>query len=49
MLKKGLEAKTWADISKPSVNIAVDAGSPMRPSHGVSRRNANIKVAEVAR
>jgi hypothetical protein len=27
MLKKGLEARTWADINKPTVNIAVDAGS----------------------
>jgi polar amino acid transport system substrate-binding protein len=27
MLKNGLEAKTWADISKPEISIAVDAGS----------------------
>jgi polar amino acid transport system substrate-binding protein len=27
MLKKGLEAKTWADINKPEVKIAVDVGS----------------------
>ena len=27
MLKKGLEAKTWADINRPEINIAVDAGS----------------------
>jgi polar amino acid transport system substrate-binding protein len=27
MLKKGLEAKTWADIDKPGIAIAVDAGS----------------------
>ena len=27
MLKKGLEAKTWGDINKPEINIAVDAGS----------------------
>ena len=27
MLKKGLEARTWADINKPAVTIAVDAGS----------------------
>ena len=27
MLKKGLAAKTWSDIDKPEVNIAVDAGS----------------------
>jgi polar amino acid transport system substrate-binding protein len=43
MLKKGLEAKTWADISKPSINIAVDAGSA---NETVARRfapNANIK------
>jgi polar amino acid transport system substrate-binding protein len=43
MLKKGLEAKTWADISKPSVNIAVDAGSA---NETVARRfapNATIK------
>lgn len=43
MLKKGLEAKTWADINKPSVNIAVDAGSA---NETVARRfapNATIK------
>ena len=43
MLKKGLEAKTWADIYKPSINIAVDAGSA---NETVARRfapNANIK------
>jgi polar amino acid transport system substrate-binding protein len=27
ILKKGLAAKTWADIDKPGLNIAVDAGS----------------------
>ena len=27
MLRKGLEARTWADLNKPSVNIAVDVGS----------------------
>src|SRR6201999_2391904 len=27
MLKKGLEAKTWADVNKPEVRIAVDVGS----------------------
>jgi polar amino acid transport system substrate-binding protein len=27
MLKKGLEAKTWDDINKPEVRIAVDVGS----------------------
>jgi polar amino acid transport system substrate-binding protein len=27
MLRKGLEAKTWADINKPEVRIAVDVGS----------------------
>src|SRR5664279_6359745 len=27
MLKKGMEAKTWADINKPDVTIAVDVGS----------------------
>lgn len=43
MLKKGLEAKTWADINKPSVNIAVDVGSA---NETVARRfapNATIK------
>ena len=43
MLKKGLEAKTWADISKPEVNIAVDVGSA---NEAVARRfapNATIK------
>ena len=43
MLKKGLEARTWADISKPSINIAVDAGSA---NETVARRfapNATIK------
>ena len=43
MLKKGLEAKTWADINKPTVNIAVDAGSA---NETVARRfapNATIK------
>ena len=43
MLKKGLEAKTWADISKPEVTIAVDAGSA---NETVARRfapNATIK------
>jgi len=27
MLKKGLDAKSWADINKPDVKIAVDVGS----------------------
>src|SRR6476646_5459328 len=27
MLRKGLEAKTWSDINKPEVRIAVDVGS----------------------
>jgi polar amino acid transport system substrate-binding protein len=27
MLRKGLDAKTWADINKPEVKIAVDVGS----------------------
>jgi len=27
MLRKGLEAKSWADINKPEVKIAVDVGS----------------------
>ena len=43
MLKKGLDAKTWADINKPSVNIAVDVGSA---NETVARRfapNATIK------
>src|SRR3954470_16606966 len=43
MLKKGLEAKTWADINKPTVNIAVDVGSA---NEAVARRfapNAAIK------
>ena len=43
MLRKGLEAKTWADINKPEVRIAVDAGSA---NEAVARRfapNATIK------
>jgi polar amino acid transport system substrate-binding protein len=43
MLKKGMEAKTWADINKPSVTIAVDVGSA---NETVARRfapNATIK------
>jgi polar amino acid transport system substrate-binding protein len=48
MLKKGLEAKTseiktWADINKPDINIAVDVGSA---NEAVARRfapNATIK------
>ena len=43
MLKKGLEAKTWADINKPEVKIAVDVGSA---NEAVARRfapNATIK------
>jgi polar amino acid transport system substrate-binding protein len=43
MLKKGLEARTWADINKPEVKIAVDAGSA---NEAVARRfapNATIK------
>ncbi|MDU8356895.1 transporter substrate-binding domain-containing protein, partial [Pseudomonas syringae pv. actinidiae] len=37
MLKKGLEAKTWADINKPEVKIAVDVGSA---NEAVARRFA---------
>ncbi len=43
MLKKGLEARTWADINKPDVKIAVDVGSA---NEAVARRfapNATIK------
>src|SRR5258708_11739620 len=43
ILKKGLEAKSWADISKPDVKIAVDVGSA---NETVARRfapNATIK------
>ena len=43
MLRKGLEAKTWADINKPEVKIAVDVGSA---NEAVARRfapNAAIK------
>ena len=43
MLKKGLEANTWADINKPAVTIAVDVGSA---NEAVARRfapNATIK------
>ena len=43
MLKKGLEAKSWADINKPEVRIAVDVGSA---NEAVARRfapNASIK------
>jgi polar amino acid transport system substrate-binding protein len=43
MLKKVLEAKTWADINKPEVRIAVDVGSA---NEAVARRfapNATIK------
>ena len=43
MLKKGLEAKTWGDINKPEVKIAVDVGSA---NEAVARRfapNATIK------
>src|ERR1700681_1120823 len=43
MLRKGLEARTWADINKPDVNIAVDVGSA---TEAVARRfapNAMIK------
>jgi polar amino acid transport system substrate-binding protein len=43
MLKKGLEAKTWADVNKPEVRIAVDVGSA---NEAVARRfapNATIK------
>jgi polar amino acid transport system substrate-binding protein len=43
MLRKGLEAKSWADISKPDVRIAVDVGSA---NETVARRfapNATIK------
>jgi polar amino acid transport system substrate-binding protein len=43
MLKKELQAKTWADINKPEVRIAVDVGSA---NEAVARRfapNATIK------
>ncbi len=43
MLKKGLEAKTWADVNKPDIKIAVDVGSA---NETVARRfapNATIK------
>jgi len=43
MLRKGLEAKTWADLNKPEVRIAVDVGSA---NEAVARRfapNATIK------
>jgi polar amino acid transport system substrate-binding protein len=43
MLKKGLDARTWADLNKPEVNIAVDVGSA---NETVARRfapNATIK------
>ena len=43
MLRKGVEAKTWADINKPEVRIAVDVGSA---NEAVARRfapNATIK------
>ncbi len=43
MLKKGMEAKSWADISKPDVKIAVDVGSA---NETIARRfapNATIK------
>ena len=43
ILKKGLQAKTWADINKPDVTIAVDVGSA---NETVARRfapNATIK------
>jgi polar amino acid transport system substrate-binding protein len=43
MLRKALEAKTWADVNKPEVKIAVDVGSA---NETVARRfapNATIK------
>jgi polar amino acid transport system substrate-binding protein len=43
MLKKGLEARTWADVNKPGVTIAVDVGSA---NETIARRfapNATIK------
>jgi len=43
MLRKGLEASTWADLNKPEVKIAVDVGSA---NETVARRfapNATIK------
>jgi polar amino acid transport system substrate-binding protein len=43
MLKKGLEVRTWADVNKPTVTIAVDVGSA---NETVARRfapNATIK------
>jgi polar amino acid transport system substrate-binding protein len=39
MLRKGLEAKTWADINRPDIRIAVDAGSA---NEVVARRFAPI-------
>jgi polar amino acid transport system substrate-binding protein len=43
LLKKGLEARTWADVNTPEVKIAVDVGSA---NEAVARRfapNATIK------
>src|SRR3954464_14000115 len=43
MLRKGLDAKTWADVNKPEIKIAVDVGSA---NETVARRfapNATIK------
>ena len=37
MLRKGLEARTWADVNKPEVKIAVDVGSA---NEAVARRFA---------
>ena len=44
ILKKGLDAKTWADLSKPEIIVGVDAGSA---NETVARRfapKASIKV-----
>ena len=44
ILKKGLDVKTWADLSKPEIIVGVDAGSA---NETVARRfapKANIKV-----
>ncbi len=43
MLKKGLEAKTWADINKPEVRIAVDVGSVNETTARRFAPNATIK------
>ncbi len=37
ILRKGVEAKTWSDINKSTVRIAVGTSSPERPFTGVGR------------